>query len=437
MNNFIPAASASRCWLYVIIIIVNITINADFLAAETTFSKPVRFAVISDLHLLAPSLGCGGKAFDDEMTLDRKLIKQGCEIFHAAADDIIAMKPGFIIICGDLTKDGERDSHLLLSKQLECFMASGIKVLVIPGNHDIRNAMARRYRGDISAKTASITADEFPRIYAGCGYTAAITLDSASMSYVAEPEPGIWVMGIDSCQYDMNPAQGPPIAEGRIRDKTLEWMDQILSEAGKRRKTVIVFLHHGVLEHFAKQARLYPQYMLANRETFIACLNRHDVHFVFTGHFHANDITREGKLYDIETGSLITWPCAFRIIEFMPPNHMQLISRRIKAIPSIPSDFQMFAQREIFNRLHPMGIAVARKWLFTESDADIAAGIVADAYLAHYQGDESTYKPIGRQADMNLYSAALFFLYRRHYQTLTHDLEPADNNLTIDLNNSP
>jgi len=57
----------------------------------------------------------------------------------------------------------------------------------------------------------------FKRIYDEYGYREAIAQDPSSLSYVAEPAPGIWLFAIDSAEYGNNEALGHPVTAGRIR----------------------------------------------------------------------------------------------------------------------------------------------------------------------------------------------------------------------------
>lgn len=45
------------------------------------------------------------------------------------------------MISGDLTKDGEKEGHEALAARLEALKQAvpGLKVYVVPGNHDLRN----------------------------------------------------------------------------------------------------------------------------------------------------------------------------------------------------------------------------------------------------------------------------------------------------------
>ena len=89
-------------------------------------------------------------------------------------------------------------------------------------------------------------------------------------------------------------------------------------------------MHHNMIEHYAGQTQLDPGYVTDNWETEADQFMNAGMSVIFTGHYHANDITEritgEKELYDIETGSLVTAPIPYRIINYEQITN--LISRR-------------------------------------------------------------------------------------------------------------
>ena len=76
--------------------------------------KTVKIAIISDLHVMAPELLVNeGSAFEEYLTRDRKMLRESTEILRTLVDNILEEKPQLTLVTGDLTKDGERASHLL------------------------------------------------------------------------------------------------------------------------------------------------------------------------------------------------------------------------------------------------------------------------------------------------------------------------------------
>ena len=78
----------------------------------------LRMCVLSDTHLMAPELlKQDGKAFQNYLVNDRKLLKESPELLDTAFARVRMARPQVLLITGDLTKDGERVSHELLLKR--------------------------------------------------------------------------------------------------------------------------------------------------------------------------------------------------------------------------------------------------------------------------------------------------------------------------------
>ena len=73
------------------------------------------FVVLSDPHFFDPTLGTSGAAFLDYLDKDRKLLAESEELLDAAIKAIEPIHAEFVIISGDLTKDGEKHNHQKLA----------------------------------------------------------------------------------------------------------------------------------------------------------------------------------------------------------------------------------------------------------------------------------------------------------------------------------
>ena len=112
-------------------------------------TSQLKIAVVSDIHYLDPSLltnnAAAGDAFQNYIAADPKLIEYSDPIFRKVIADLKTEKPDILLVPGDLTKDGERVSHESVAHFLAELKSTGIKVFVVPGNHDINNPEARSY----------------------------------------------------------------------------------------------------------------------------------------------------------------------------------------------------------------------------------------------------------------------------------------------------
>jgi len=248
----------------------------------TTCSN-AKFAVVSDLHFYDASLGTQGVAFEKALSMDRKMLVNSEELLDYTMCGLLRSDIQFLLVCGDLTKDGETVNHQQVSSKLQTLVEHGIKVIVTPGNHDINNFNAVGFWGDAAH----------------------------SLSYVSEPVPGLWVLSIDTCRYDENSATGAgAVTGGSISSNTENWVLSVLSEAATRDKAVIALMHHGIVEHWDGQATVHPDYLVKDFVRLGRLLASHGVRLAFTGHNHAQSIVRasfgDDFLYDVGTGSLVT-----------------------------------------------------------------------------------------------------------------------------------
>ena len=118
-----------------------------------------RVAVATDLHYLAPSLRDGGEMFQKVMAAGDGKVTETCdEITDAFLGEVLALRPEALILTGDLSYNGERESHLALAEKLGALEAAGVPVLVLPGNHDLYRA-CYAFLGEAAQPVPSVTAE--------------------------------------------------------------------------------------------------------------------------------------------------------------------------------------------------------------------------------------------------------------------------------------
>lgn len=400
----------------------------------------VKFMVISDIHYFDPSLFTlpANSSLEAYLASDHKLILESSAILKNVLTSVLVEKPNFLLVTGDLTKDGEKIDHQAVAALFKTLSDNGIKVLVINGNHDVNKPNAYSYIGSSQTPIANISASDFASIYTHCGYSNAIERDASSLSYVSEPVNGIWVLGIDACHYS-------PVNEGAgsISDNTLSWVKTIIAKAKTQKKILLTMMHHGMIEHFTGQSSIFSQYVISNWENVSTSLADLGMHVVFTGHFHAQDITKKtgvsGFIYDIETGSTVSSPCPYRIVTLdTVTKTLKIVSKDIDGVTfsTIPSGmtFQQYAK----DYLTTGAKAIAYKML-SSAPYNIPASeisyygldrIMANALIAHYAGDESpsTSDNTDIQTVKQIIPSVGVAL-----QNIWTDLDPSDNNVTINL----
>ena len=421
----------------IILLLLLTKVFTSYGQAETTAPSDLRFMVFTDPHYYDPSLGTEGAAFEEYLDNDRKLLKESRELVLEAINMINKSDASFVIIPGDLTKDGSRVSHTEFAKLIERIEDEGRSVYVIPGNHDVSNGEARAFDGDTSNIVESVTPADFAEIHRSFGYGEALFLDQHSLSYVAEPVPGTWFLALDACLYDLNQPGQHPHTDGAFKEQTLKWIREIAAKAREKQKRVIAFMHHGITEHYEGQAKFYGEYVVNNHEEVSALFASLGINVVFTGHYHAQDVTlktwKNGNfIYDIETGSLVTYPCPVREIDISGTG-MQIKSHFLEQIPSHPEGFTTYSRNFVHSGIAGIAERTLISYKLKPEEAALLAGQIADAFLAHYKGDEQAGDQFLDLTGVGLKGRFIILFKKKLIKSLYHDLPPADNNLTINL----
>lgn len=252
--------------------------------------KPFRFAVVSDPHIaLSHTVRDIPNRFH--------LVEVSIPALEQILQTLETLDIDFLLLPGDLTQHGERQNHEWLAARLERLP---FPAYVVPGNHDI-----------ISRDGCDLTLSrqDFPAVYRGCGYS------QESLYYCHEIFPGIHLLGLNSIAFN---SAGEQLPFGYVDDAQLAWLAARVSEL--RGQQVMVMVHHNVLEHLPGQAQhpLGQRYILRNRQALIEILQSAGANLILTGHLHVQDVAREGGLWEITTGSLVSYPHPYRIVTVTP-----------------------------------------------------------------------------------------------------------------------
>ncbi|MCX8043808.1 MAG: metallophosphoesterase [Desulfobacterota bacterium] len=396
------------------------------------------FIVFSDPHYFPPEFGTSGAAFEDYIRHDRKMIRESASIFKKALQDISMVAADFVLVCGDLTKDGEQESHRQVADLLQTLVDQGKQVIVVPGNHDVSNGMAMRYEGEEAEPVESVTPEMFRTIYRNCGFQDAIAQDPNSLSYISEPVPGLWVFAFDSCRYRENKPGEHSTTGGKFYDATLQWIEQMLIRALRENKAVIGCMHHGMVEHYPSNKKHFSDYLLDDFERIGKMCAAYGMRFVFTGHFHAQDITRKAwfslvpnhVLVDIETGSLVTYPVPWRFVT-IHNNRMSITTQQIQEIPEYGNAFLKYAYQFVLNGMTDIINEKLSSYGVPDTDQKLLTPQIAQAYVTHLKGDEiyrlPTFDFIGVSFTGILVGVVQGDLVRGWYR----DLPPKDNNVFL------
>lgn len=395
--------------------------------------QPLKIAVISDTHYLSTKVAQPSAALQKFEAATGRNTEELHEVLRLVLSKLKTYKPDILLIPGDLTNNGERDSHIDFAAKLHTLATSGTRVFVLPGNHDVNVPNAKAFISENAIPTPSISAQEFEEIYAPYGYDNAAKRDNASLSYLSEINDSTWLLGIDSNRYKEHTTT--TISSGRIHPETMQWALEILREAKSKDILVLGMMHHGLVEHIPYQSTFLPNYLIDNWKENANILADHGLKIMFTGHFHSNDITllttpQGNKVYDIETGSLAGYPFPYRLITLYN-NVLSIETEFIESIPNNANLMEEYRQkaedltrRVAKSKIESMSLPIPNE--MKNAVIDLAVKM----HLLHMKGDEKMDEEMLQMVEQ---LRKLVGDSDADFSTFELDFPPADNSLEIVL----
>ncbi|MBQ6265395.1 MAG: metallophosphoesterase [Clostridia bacterium] len=307
-------------------------------------AQPVKFYLVTDTHFRPNSMCENNESYREYMKYEQMCLAENEAILKATFAEIAKDKEtNIVIIPGDLSKDGEKQSHVELLKYLDALRQTGKKIYVITARHDF-NSNATAFINGGRNPVEGTTKEELLDLYYEYGYSDAIAKHEGSLSYVAQIAPGIRMLALDS--------DGEPDGKdkGSVNSEILAWAKQQAVEAKNSGNAMFAICHYPILPsspffELVKDARL------ENREEVIETLADNGVNLAFTGHMHiqsANVVkTKNGNAFwDICTSALVGSPAAYRKVEF----DGKTADIKTLKVPAFDWDMQGLTNDEYFDR---------------------------------------------------------------------------------------
>lgn len=306
------------------------------LALPVSFATPaeqvLKIMDMSDTHYILESMIKDSNDYRQAVNMDQKVFNESEAVLDKQLDKVREFRPDILLLNGDLTKDGEYKGHVGLAKKLSRLKKDvpGLRVYLVNGNHDINNSNAQEFntKSGKAVPAKKTTPQDFRKIYDEITWQDETVKETYGLSYVARPAKGFTLIALDSNCYtaDTNSdGKNEHETRGAIPDDVLQWALKQTKKAVKRGDTVIGMMHHGVVAHFTQQPTILGDFLVDDYQNVSTKLADAGMHYVFTGHFHSQDVsvmrTEKGNiLYDIETGSSITYPCPMRTVKITRTN---------------------------------------------------------------------------------------------------------------------
>lgn len=256
--------------------------------------KPLTIVQATDMHYITRKLTDNGEAFRKTAdAADGKVMLYSEELMEAFCGEMAQKKPQVLILSGDLSFNGEYESHKDLAGKLAKLKACGIRVLVIPGNHDIFYEGAASYTGAEVKKARNLSAAEFRKLYGPYGYDDALKTAPDTLSYVADLG-GFRILMLDTSTISMC----------AVTDRTLRWTEKMLKEAAEDGVPVLAVSHQNLMAHNAMFAK---GFRIEGGEKLLTLYEQYGVLANLSGHMHLQHI-RTDKITEIATSALSLSP---------------------------------------------------------------------------------------------------------------------------------
>ncbi|MBE6782457.1 MAG: metallophosphoesterase [Ruminococcaceae bacterium] len=314
----------------------------------------LKITVVSDTHYYSKKNGIDGKAFIQENSRSTNLIKDSQEVLEAFFKQIIEDKTNdIIIISGDVTKNGEPDSHIEFIDLLRKVKAAGKRVYVITATHDFHDSgIGHKFVGDEKVETSATTRKELWDLYYEFGPSEAISVHEDSMSYIVQLEDGFRL-------FALNDDRNHEGKSGFSKD-CFKWIEEQVVDAKKNNQLIIPMSHHPVLSPSPFFSLIGKGDMMGDHEIRREQFPDMGVSFMFTGHSHMHDISyhfskNNNIFYDITTAATVGYPALYRVVTFdKKDGTMQIESKRLEKDPDIQfngKNFDEHLQNQFFGMI--------------------------------------------------------------------------------------
>lgn len=294
--------------------------------------KETKFYLITDTHYFAPKLGCSGPEYDDFMHYEQKCFAETASINRSVIDYLKQAKEADnVLIAGDLSFNGEIESHREFIALLDELRESGKNVYVVTADHDFKDNDDTFAFGENGRYSPEGTKrEDLPELYKNFGFGSAIAEDREHLSYVAQIGEGVRLLALN-CDFKKK-------GNHHFKEEQFEWIKEQAEKAREDGQMLFAMNHYPILGGQPLMSLIEPMSVRDSYKT-ASFLADNGVHLVFTGHMHNQSInfieTEKGnKLYDVCTGAIIADPAYIRLVTIKDEKTVD-----IKSIPTPDFDF--------------------------------------------------------------------------------------------------
>ena len=187
--------------------------------------KEAKFYLITDTHYFKNPLGAKGKSYDKVMRYEQKCFAETQSINESVFEYLgNSEEADTILIAGDLSFNGEKESHLEFIKLLKKLQKKGKRVFVITAGHDFNDrpfafesdkkvSLSDKKQlfdtsydcgytffddGGVKKRPEGTKRDELFDLYYDFGFKQAIAVDRKHLSYVVQLFDGVRLLALNN-----------------------------------------------------------------------------------------------------------------------------------------------------------------------------------------------------------------------------------------------
>lgn len=307
-------------------------------------NKPLKVQVISDTHYYSVKCGTTGLAYEKAEAKSQMMIKDSAPVLDAAFDMLAEdTSTDIVLLSGDITHNGEIESHREVIEKLRGLKQRGKRVYVITATHDYQDdGVTDGYGGDAAVPIPAAKREELWDMYYEFGPDEAIATHRPSMSYIVQLCDGYRLFALND---DSNCEGGSGFSK-----ECTAWILEQLKDAQANDQYVIAMTHHPMLSPSPFYAIIGKNDMQRNAAETVKLFADSGIHCMLTGHTHVHDIsdavTEKGnRFYDVATAAVIGYPPTMRDIIFDPAaGEIRVSTRRVEEVPGFDMGGRTFSQ---------------------------------------------------------------------------------------------
>lgn len=286
------------------------------------------FFLVTDTHYYDSSFKRTGNAYEARSITDQKCVAETPAIIDAGFKQLAQdNQTQVILIPGDLVYRGEYKSHVGFRERLYKLKEQGKKIYLITARHDYgEDGAPCEFDGDELIPVEGMPRAELRDFYKDFGFGDAISEHKESMSYVAQLTDGIRLLALN-CDGDCKSFKG-------IWENQMQWALEQIEKAHSEGQYIFAMTHYPLLP-FSPIMNMIGDAKLTDWKDVAQKLADAGLDLIFTGHMHAQAVTdfktdKGNIITDVQTGSFVGCPCAYRKVTFKSDNSIDIKSYTIE-----------------------------------------------------------------------------------------------------------